>query len=100
MSRALRVVGLSSAVLVVLAAGCKKEKGLRITDIEPKAGPYTGGASVTIHGSGFEEGGAKGVKVYFGDHDAKVLDFQGDDTLRVETPPGEVNKDVDVLLVF
>ena len=104
MSRGVHLVAAAFAVMLLLCAnGCGKKKGLRITGIEPTSGPYTGGTTVNIKGSGFQEGGAKGVKVYFGGGEAKVIGWIGDDTLKVESPavkPEEVGKSVDVLLVF
>lgn len=95
------LLALSAAGLLLLAAtGCDKKEGLRITNIEPKTGPATGGSSVTIIGSGFEEGGAKGVKVYFGNRTARVMMFQGDDKLIVEPPPGKEGETVDVEIIF
>jgi hypothetical protein len=87
-------------VLVAAGSGCSEKKGLRITGIEPDRGTHNGATQVTIRGGGFQEGGAKGVKVYFGDQQARVIGFVGDDVLRVEAPAGALNKTVDVLLVF
>jgi IPT/TIG domain len=101
MPRVRSVIFLVVAVVMLAGgAGCSKKKGLRITGIEPTSGPYLGNSTVTIRGSGFQEGGTKGVKVYFGDREARVLGFVGDDVLKVETPAGEVGRTVDVLLVF
>ena len=81
-------------------AGCEKEKGLRITDIEPKSGSPLGSSNVTISGSGFEEGGAKGATVYFGDKKAKVIKWMGDSQLVVQPPPGAEGEIVDVEIIF
>lgn len=86
--------------LLAASSGCSEKKGLRITGIEPVSGSHNGNTVVTISGSGFQEGGTKGVNVYFGDQRGRVMGFVGDDTLRVEAPPGELGKTVDVLLVF
>jgi hypothetical protein len=88
--------------LMALAAlaGCDHKKGLRITSVEPKTGPYTGGTVITLNGSGFMEGGAKGVKIYFNDREATRVYIEGDDKIKVEPPPGEINETVDILLVF
>jgi len=94
------VLALLAASLLVGGAACNKKKGLHVTGIEPQSGPYTGSTTVSITGSGFQEGGTKGVKVFFGDRDARVLGFVGDDVLKVETPAGETGKTVDVVLVF
>ena len=104
MSRAFRTVGSALALLIAVAggsgAGCSKKKELSVTGWDPKVGPYVGGGVVTIEGTGFQEGGARGVKVYFGDKEAKVEGWVGDDKLRVVTPPGEVGQEVNILLVF
>jgi len=102
MSRAFRAVGPLLVLLMAVAggAGCSKKKELSVTGWEPKVGPYVGGGVVTIEGTGFQEGGARGVKVYFGDKEAKVEGWVGDDKLRVVTPPGEVGQEVNILLVF
>ena len=101
MSRAFRAVGSALALLIAVGgAGCSKKKELSVTGWDPKVGPYVGGGVVTIEGTGFQEGGARGVKVYFGDKEAKVEGWVGDDKLRVVTPPGEVGQEVNILLVF
>lgn len=102
MSRAFRAVGSALALLIAIGggAGCSKKKELSVTGWDPKVGPYTGGGTVTIEGTGFQEGGARGVKVYFGDKEAKVLGWVGDDKLKIETPPGEIGQEVNILLVF
>lgn len=96
-----RILGLALALaLVGGVAGCEEERGLEITNIEPKTGPHTGGSSVTIMGHGFQEGGAKGVKVYFGDRPAQVMHIEGNDKLIVVPPPAEVGDVVDVTILF
>ncbi len=96
-----RLLGCALVLLVAVSgAGCSKKKELSVTGWDPKVGPYTGGGTVTIEGTGFQEGGARGVKVYFGDKEAKVLGWVGDDKLKIEAPPGEVGSEVNILLVF
>src|SRR6266545_7301356 len=94
------VIFAACVLLLASGLGCEKKNGLRITGIEPTTGPAAQNTTVTIHGGGFQEGGAKGVKVYFGEREARVLGFVGDDTLKVEAPTGEVGQAVDVLVVF
>lgn len=94
---------LPAAVLVGalgLLGACDKDEGLRITGIEPKTGPPTGGSSVTIHGNGFQAGGTKGAKVYFGTKQARRVVFEGDQKLIVEPPPGTEGETVDVEILF
>jgi hypothetical protein len=88
------------ALAALLATGCDKKPGLRITGIEPKSGPYTGGTLVTVHGSGFQEGGVKGVKVYFGEKEATRVYIDGDTRIKVEPPGGEPDETVDVMFLF
>jgi hypothetical protein len=85
---------------VLALTGCEKKSGLRITGIDPKNGPYTGGTLVTVHGSGFQEGGVKGLKVYFGEKEATRVYIDGDDKIKVEPPPGEIDQTVDLLFLF
>jgi hypothetical protein len=94
------VYALVAVLALAFAAGCKEEKGLRITGIDPATGSHAGNTTVTINGSGFQEDGAKGVTVRFGDREGRVLGFVGDGQLKVETPPGDAGKTVDVLVVF
>ena len=81
-------------------AGCSKTEGLQITGIDPTSGDMNGGQVVTIHGSGFQSGTTKGVKVYFGNRSAKVRGFSGDDELRVEAPGGKEGEVVDIEIIF
>jgi IPT/TIG domain len=94
------VLALLAAALLVGGGACNKKKGLHVTGIEPQGGPYTGGTTVSITGSGFQEGSTKGVKVYFGGQQARVLGFVGDGVLKVDSPAGDAGKTVDVVLVF
>lgn len=91
------------AAVLTLAVGslaCDSEKGLKIKSISPKTGPADGAGNVTIHGSGFKEGGAMGVKIYFGDKQARFLRFEGDTKMVVVPPPGEIGQKVDVQVTF
>jgi hypothetical protein len=101
MARVRSAVWVVVVVLMLAAwAGCEKKKALSVTGLEPTSGPVDGNTTVTIHGTGFQQGSAKGVKVLFGNHEARVLGFVGDNTLKVDSPAGEVGQTVDVMLVF
>ena len=92
---------LLGAVLTLSLVACgEQEKGLRITGLEPKAGPHTGGDTVTIYGSGFTSDGAKGVEVWFGKKRGRNIRFRGDTKLVVEAPGGSIGEVVDVIIVF
>ena len=88
------------AMFAFASTGCEEEKGLKIKSISPKTGPADGGGMVTIHGNGFKETGALGVKVYFGDKMARFLRFEGDTKMVVVPPPGEKDTTVDVQVIF
>ena len=55
---------------------------------------------MTINGNGFEKDGAKGVNVYFGDRNARVIKVDGDDKIVVEAPQGEPGSTIDVTVRF
>src|SRR6266545_2947788 len=93
-------VAVAAGLILASWAGCSKKPGLSVTGMEPTSGVALGNTTVTIHGTGFQEGSAKGVKVLFGNQQARVLGFVDDETLKVETPAGEVGQTVDVLLMF
>jgi len=92
--------GAALLLLSIGMTGCSKDEGLKIKGISPKEGPYEGGDPVTIYGSGFQEGGAKSVDVYFGTRKARVRGFEGSTKLLVETPGGKVGESVDVTIIF
>lgn len=88
------------AVALVFGAACSKDEGLKITGISPNSGPAQGQGAVTIHGNGFESGGAKAVTVYFGDKQGRVVRFDSDTELVVAPPPGEPGTKVDLHIIF
>lgn len=94
------LVGALGLVLLLGLNACSKDEGLKIKRISPKEGPYEGGDPVTIYGSGFQEGGAKSVDVYFGTKKARVRGFEGSDKLLVEAPGGQKGETVNVTLIF
>lgn len=87
-------------------AGCEEDTKFKVTGIEPNQGAFEGGTRVKIRGNRFTKDGALKATVYFGkggvEHmkSAPVLGFQGDDTLLVKTPGGEIGEKVDVLIIF
>ena len=95
-----KLAAIAALCLLALGACSEENKGLRITGLSPKTGPYTGGSRVTIEGSGFAAGGATGVKIYFGDKLGRQVVFEGDSKLYVEPPPGTTGETVDVVMIF
>ena len=99
-------LGVTIAVAFIIAlTGCEKQDKLQITKIEPRQGPFNGQDPVTIFGTGFQQGAAKGVKVYFEiankkAREARILRFEGNSKLLVEPPGAEEGDVADVLIVF
>ena len=80
--------------------GCKEDKKLKVTGIDPTSGDFQGGTKVTIQGNRFTKDGQRAASVYFGGKKADVLGFGGDTQLVVKTPGGNPNEKVDVLIIF
>lgn len=95
-----KLAAIAALCLLVFVACSEEKKGLRITGLSPKTGPYTGGSRVTIEGTGFASGGATGVKIYFGEKLGRQVVFEGDTKLYVEPPPGTAGETVDVIMIF
>jgi hypothetical protein len=91
---------LITLVASLAGTGCEGSSKLRITGIDPNSGPVTGGTLVTVHGNGFQAGGVKGVRVYFGGKEATRVVIEGDDKMKVEPPAGEPGQTVDLLFLF
>lgn len=89
-----------SVLLVLGFAACEKEKGLKIKRISPSSGPVSGASPVTIHGSGFDSGGARDVTVFFGNRKATVMGYKGDSQLVVQPPGGKLGEVVDIMIQF
>ena len=94
------VPALSLLAVAALVGACEKDPGLRITGIEPNVGPVTGGGTVTVSGSGFQAGGVKGVRVYFGENESRRVFIEGDGMIKVEPPAGKAEQTVDVMFLF
>jgi hypothetical protein len=88
------------AFVGLLLGGCKEDKKLKVTGLEPNVGEVSGGTRVIIKGNRFTKDGARNAKVYFDSKPADVLGFRGDKELLVRTPGGELGKKVDVLIIF
>jgi hypothetical protein len=95
-----RALALVVVAVSLLAAGCKEDKKLKVTGINPKKGDYLGGQLVEVKGNRFTADGVRSVKVYFGGVQAQVLRFEGDDTLKIQAPGGKIGETVDIKFYF
>jgi len=96
----MRVLALFAFVALVLG-GCKEDKKLKVTGLDPTTGSLEGGDVITFSGNRFTADGARNVKVFFAGKPADFLEWDGDDQLKVRAPAGDKDGDkVDVLLVF
>jgi hypothetical protein len=96
----LLVLSLVLGGLVLLGGGCKEDKKLKVTGLDPNTGEVAGGTRVIIKGNRFTKDGARNARVYFNNKPADVLGFRGDGELLVRAPGGELNQKVDVLIIF
>ena len=91
----LTVLGL--AVGFGLASGCSNE--LKVTEVEPSTGTFSGGEEVVIRGNAFQPGRA-GVSVRFGRREAQSVAVASPDKILVTTPMGDKNTTVDISVTF
>ena len=85
---------------LLLAGGllaCSNE--LRVSEIDPPNGAFTGGEEVVIRGNGFQPGRG-GVTVKFGRREATAVAVESGDKIKVMTPAGDKSSTVDVSIVF
>jgi len=87
-------------LLALALGGCKEDKKLKVTGMDPMSGDFQGGTKVTITGNRFTKDGQRAASVYFGGKKAEVLGFGGDTQLVVKTPGGNPGDKVDVLIIF
>jgi hypothetical protein len=93
-----RITTLSAGLLALsLCAACSNE--LKVSEVDPPHGAYTGGEEVVIKGNGFQPGRG-GVVVKFGRRDAMAVVVESGDKIKVTTPAGDKNTTVDISLVF
>jgi hypothetical protein len=83
-----------------LALGCGTDASAppTVTSITPAFSPLTGGARITIKGSGFVGDGAAPNRVVIGGIEAGLTEVIDDSTLQFETPPGAKDGNVDVVV--
>jgi hypothetical protein len=94
--RALRSAGLVLGIGLVVAA-CSND--LKVSEIEPPNGTFSGGEEVVIKGNGFQPGRG-GVSVRFGRREASNVVVESAGAIKVTTPAGDKNTAVDVSVTF
>lgn len=78
-------------------AGCSND--LKVSEVEPPHGTFSGGEEVLIKGNGFQPGRG-GVSVRFGRREATNVVVESGNSIKVTTPSGDKNVAVDVSVVF
>jgi hypothetical protein len=78
-------------------AGCSNE--LKVSEVDPPNGTFSGGEEVVIKGNAFQPGRG-GVTVQFGRKEASAVVVESGDKIKVTTPAGDKNTTVDVKVVF
>ena len=81
----------------MLAVGCSTET--RISEMDPPQGTFAGGEEVMVKGNGFRPGHG-GVVVKFGKRDATNIAVESEHSIKVTSPPGERNTEVDITVIF
>ena len=84
-------------LLLLLSLGCSNET--RVSELEPSNGTYAGSEEILIKGNGFNPGHG-GVTVKFGKKDATNIVVESDRTIRVTSPAGDRNTQVDITVIF
>jgi hypothetical protein len=85
------------SALLVFGLGCSNE--LKVGELDPPEGAFTGGEEVVIKGNGFQPG-RSGVTVKFGRREATSVVVESSDKIKVMTPAGDKSSTVDVSVVF
>ena len=82
---------------MTILSACSNE--LKVSEVEPPNGAFTGGEEVVIKGNGFQPGRG-GVTVKFGRREATAVAVESGDKIKVMTPAGDKSSTVDVSIVF
>lgn len=89
---------LGVAVSMCLAAtGCSNET--KIAELEPPQGTYVGGEEILIKGRNLPVGRG-GVSVTFGRRAATNVVIENSNGIKVTSPAGEKNTEVDITVMF
>jgi hypothetical protein len=91
--------GLAAMALggALMLGACSNE--LKVSDVDPPNGTFSGGEEVEIKGNGFQPGRG-GVQVKFGKHEAGAVVVESGTKIKVTTPAGDKNTTVDISVVF
>jgi hypothetical protein len=76
---------------------CSNETGVR--ELEPPQGTYLGGEEILIHGRNFPVGRG-GVSVSFGRRNATNVVLESPNGIKVTSPAGDKNTEVDIVVMF
>jgi hypothetical protein len=87
----------SCLVLGLAMAHCSNETAVR--ELEPPHGTYAGGEEILIHGRNFPIGRG-GASVTFGRRAATNVVMESPDRIKVTSPAGERNTEVDIVVMF
>ena len=99
MMRGARAAAILVSAILFLGVGCSDDGKLKVNRLSRDVG--SSGDTINIYGSGFQSGGRKDVRVFFGTKKADVLGFKGDTQMTVKVPGGvDFGKTVDIKLVF
>jgi hypothetical protein len=85
------------ALALLLSAGCSNET--KIERLEPQQGTFAGGEEILIKGKNFPTKRG-GVSVTFGRRAGTGVTIENDSTIKVTSPQGEKNTDVDITVLF
>lgn len=91
------VLGSLGLALLLSVGACSNET--RVSEIEPQQGTFTGGEEIMIKGKNFPV--AKGgVSVQFGRKAATNVVIENSSMIKVSSPQGDKNTEVDITVQF
>jgi len=91
------ILGTLGLALLLSAGQCSNET--KIERLEPPQGTFAGGEEIMIKGKNFPTKRG-GVSVTFGRRAATGVTLENDSTIKVLSPQGEKNTDVDITVLF
>jgi hypothetical protein len=88
---------LGVAIGLLALGACSND--LKVSEVDPPNGTYSGGEEVVIKGNGFQPGRG-GVTVKFGKREAGAVVVESASKIKVTTPAGDKNTTIDISVVF